>query len=88
MSPSEHIADDNGLLWTLKMKVSDKVQEGEYIITLKNVNYRLPQSSTTIALAPVDGVLTVKKNLKGDVDGDGEVDVNDVQTTINIILKK
>ena len=88
LSPSEHIADDNGLLWTLKMKVSDKVQEGEYIITLKNVNYRLPQSSTTIALAPVDGVLTVKKNLKGDVDGDGEVDVNDVQTTINIILKK
>ncbi len=88
LSPSEHIADDSGLLWTLKMKVSDKVQEGEYTITLKNASYRLSQSSTTIALAPVDGVLTVKKNLKGDVDGDGEVDVNDVQTTINIILKK
>ena len=70
------------------MKVSDKVQEGEYTITLKNASYRLSQSSTTIALAPVDGVLTVKKNLKGDVDGDGKVDVNDVQTTINIILKK
>ena len=26
--------------------------------------------------------------IKGDVDGDGTVDVNDVQTTINIILKK
>jgi hypothetical protein len=26
--------------------------------------------------------------IKGDVDGDGVVDVNDVQTTINIILKK
>lgn len=88
LSPSEHIADDNGLLWTLKMKVSDKVQEGEYTITLKNVNYRLPQSSTTIALAPVDGILIIKKGLKGDVDGDGVVDVNDVQTTINIILKK
>ena len=28
------------------------------------------------------------RGLKGDVDGDGVVDVNDVQTTINIILKK
>ena len=27
-------------------------------------------------------------DIKGDVDGDGVVDVNDVQTTINIILKK
>ncbi len=27
-------------------------------------------------------------DIKGDVDGDGTVDVNDVQTTINIILKK
>jgi hypothetical protein len=28
------------------------------------------------------------RGIKGDVDGDGTVDVNDVQTTINIILKK
>ncbi len=28
------------------------------------------------------------RGIKGDVDGDGVVDVNDVQTTINIILKK
>lgn len=28
------------------------------------------------------------RGIKGDVDGDGMVDVNDVQTTINIILKK
>ena len=59
-------------------------------------NVVLPSTFTVSVYAKKDGYLNSDIatqeidvcGIKGDVDGDGVVDVNDVQTTINIILKK
>lgn len=75
----------DGVTYVYKITASDEGEGGSVVI---------PNMFTLSVYAKKEGyensepATEVIENLKGDVDEDGVVDVNDVQTTINIILKK
>lgn len=82
-----------GVDFVYDVKVADAKNGSGNNVAMSTV-YQVSVYATKAGLANSDIVtqdITVGgsgSDLKGDVDGDGSVDVNDVQTTINIILGK
>lgn len=70
----------------LTLHVADDLTAGKYAITIKNASYAKP-NGTLVSLENTTSVITLTDYIKGDANGDGNVSVVDVISTINYILQ-
>ena len=79
------INGNDGAILTVSLKANNGIAEGELNATIKNV---ILTTADETKMKPKDSSFTIKTKtlLKGDADGDGEIDVTDVVSTINYII--
>lgn len=79
------INGNDGAILTVSLKADNGIAEGELGATIKNI---ILTTADETKMKPKDSSFTIKTKtlLKGDADGDGEIDVTDVVSTINYII--
>ena len=79
------INGNDGTILTVSQKADGDIAEGELNATIKNV---ILTTADETKMKPKNSSFTIKTMvlLKGDADGDGEIDVTDVVSTINYII--
>lgn len=79
------INGNDGTILTVSLKADGDIAEGELNATIKNV---ILTTADETKMKPKNSSFTIKTMvlLKGDADGDGEIDVTDVVSTINYII--
>ena len=87
LSGSE-LSDNDGVILTLKVNIADNVDYGDYAVKIQNAKYSLPSGAAKVAMPETVGVLTVANYLKGDVNGDGDVDIADAVCIVNHVVGK
>ena len=85
-SQPQVVNKSEGIILTLKLKVADNMDVGEYAVKIHNVKFLSTSGTTTIP--ETIGLLTLKGNKKGDINGDGEVTVTDALMIVDTILSK
>ena len=83
------IAAGKGKVMTIQMKPkAGSVPIGTYEVNVKAIKFATSEMADKYAGTDCESSYEVLDYILGDADGDGTVDVNDVTTTINYILKK
>ena len=82
----DEISTGNGTIVNLKVNIPSDYTAGDYITTMSNIKLMYGQTKTL--LDDVTSILRVMACKPGDSDGDDVVDVADVVTTVNYILKR
>jgi uncharacterized repeat protein (TIGR02543 family) len=77
MSSGENVYG-NGTLVTLKLRVKDNAGEGGVPVAI-TVNKVIDEVETAVPFRTVDGTISVRDVIYGDVNGDGDVDIADLQ---------
>ncbi len=77
----------NGDILKVTLDIAESVADGDYSISLKDIVLS-DVNNTEFHPADVQGKLTVKSYMLGDVDNSGAVNINDVVCIINHILNK
>ena len=85
---SNEIKENDGIIWKLKLKVANEVEEGDYVIKIQNAQYSLKAENSTIPMPSTVSLLTVNKDKKGDMNDDGFIDISDVVILVNKILNQ
>lgn len=75
---------NNGVLYTIPVTVAEGTVDGEYDITLSNVELSTT-SNTVINIPTASYKLTVMSAIPADVDGNGKVDHDDVKAVVGVI---
>lgn len=83
--PVENITGSEGAVLDLTLETSDEMTEGEYDVTISNINLTT-SDETKITPADVTCKLTVHNSIPGDSNGDGSIDVTDIVSIANGIL--
>ena len=84
---SKALTDNDGLVLTIKAHVADNIAEGEYAIGVQSpliVN----TDGTKPAVQSTQSKITIEDYTKGDVDGDGVIDLADAVLIINHYVGK
>jgi len=84
---SKALADNDGLVLTIQAHVADNIAEGEYAIGVQSpliVN----TDGTKPAVQSTQSKITIEDYTKGDVDGDGVIDLADAVLVINHYVGK
>ena len=81
------IEGTEGPLMTLALQVASDVAEGSYIANIENI-VLTHVDGTKQKTDPVSFTLTVSTYIRGDANGDFEIDVADVVAIVNYILEK
>jgi hypothetical protein len=84
---SKSLTDNDGLVLTIQAHVADNIAEGEYAIGVQNpliVN----TDGTKPAVQSTQSKITIVDYIKGDVDGDGVIDLADAVLIINHYVGK
>ena len=84
---SKALTDNDGLVLTIKAHVADNIAEGEYAIGVQSpliVN----TDGTKPAVQSTQSKITIEDYTKGDVDGDGVIDLADAVLVINHYVGK
>ena len=81
------IEGTEGPLMTLALQVASDVAEGSYIANVENI-VLTHVDGTKQKVDPVSFTLTVSTYIRGDANGDLEIDVADVVAIVNYILEK
>lgn len=86
----DDFAGNSGPLVKAALTIADGMADGEYNVYVRNIVLSLPDGNNLNKVKPADATskLTIRNYKPGDVDNDGEVDVNDVGCTINYILEQ
>ena len=79
-------AGNEGLLFSLVVKVPDDALGEDYAVRLSNSTFTLGDLSEHHAEGDAVANITVKPYIPGDVNGDGEVSIADANTVIIIII--
>ena len=82
----ETFTGNDGEVMTLKVKVADDMEDGDYPIILKNIKLTQTDISKYYEVAEVKSTLTVSSYMLGDINGDQKVDVSDYIGVANRIL--
>lgn len=84
-----HINGNEGTLLSLPLFANNNVEEGENIISLRNI-VLTTESGKTLYPKDSEATLTVKPTsyTMGDVNGDSNINVTDVVSVVNHILKR
>lgn len=78
------VVGNSGALFTIPVKVAEGTADGDYELTLSNVELSTTDNKA-INLAQSKVKLTVSSGKVGDVTGDGEVNIDDVSAIIAVI---
>jgi len=84
---SKALTDNDGVVLTIKAHVDDNIIEGEYAIGVQSpliVN----TDGTKPAIQSTQSKITIEDYIKGDVDGDGVIDLADAVLIINYYVGK
>lgn len=82
----QSISGNNGALLNLVLNVGS-VAKGDYEVVLRNIVASDADASSSVDLADSYSILHVGDAMKGDVTGDGRVNVTDIMAVANYILK-
>lgn len=88
------IFDNEGAVATCKFKFSNTILPGNYQVILKNITLnnasktKIDEIRVTFTVAGSEGDSWECSHIHGDVNGDGEVTIEDVNEVIDILLKK
>ena len=85
---SKEVSGNSGAILTLKLNVADEVVVGDYAVKVVNAKYSLTSGSTSVALPETVSRLTIENYMKGNVNGDGEVDIADAVCIVNHVVGK
>ena len=85
ITPVENIAGSEGAVLNVTLETSESMAEGEYDVTISNINLTTPDETKTTP-ADVTCKLTVNNSIPGDANGDGSIDVTDIVSIANAIL--
>ena len=83
---SKEIRGNDGAIWTLRLKVSDNVANGEYAIKISNAKYSSSIGTSSVNMPETVGKLTVSQYKRGDVNSDGDVDIADAVCIVNHVV--
>ena len=85
---SKEIKDNDGAIWTLKLNVAEDMEVGDYPVKIQNAKYSLTSGSAKVTMPEVTSILTIENYKKGDVNGDGDVDIADAVCIVNHVVGK
>ena len=78
---------NSGNLFNLMLNIDANAEDGDYVISATNIELS-DNTGTAYAGKDVDGIVTVKSYILGDVDGNGHHSINDVVCIINHVLNR
>ena len=84
---SKALTDNDGLVLTIKAHVTDNIAEGEYAIGVQSP-LMVNTDGTKPAVQSTQSKITIEDYTKGDVDGDGVIDLADAVLIINHYVGK
>lgn len=79
------IYGNDGVILTITLKADEEITVGNANAEIRDIVLTLPDE-TKIKTKPIAFSIGVKRRLKGDADGDGEIDVTDIVAMINYIM--
>jgi len=79
------INGNDGIILTITLKADEEITVGNANAEIRDIVLTLPDE-TKIKTKPITFPIGVNKRLKGDADGDGEIDVTDIVAMINYIM--
>lgn len=79
------INGNDGIILTITLKADEEITVGNANAEIRDIVLTLP-NEMKIKTRPVTFSIDVNKRLKGDADGDGEIDVTDIVAMINYIM--
>ena len=85
---SKEITGNDGAIMTLKLKVADDMAFGNYAVNIQNAKYSLPLGDEKVSLPETVSKLSIGNYIKGDVNGDGDVDIADAVCIVNHVVGK
>jgi hypothetical protein len=85
---SNEVAGNDGAILTLNLKVADNVAVGNYDVKIQNAKYSLTSGSASVSMPDMVSVLIIEDHIKGDVNGDGDVDIADAVCVVNYVVGK
>ena len=85
---SKEITGNDGAIMTLKLKVADDMAFGDYAVNIQNAKYSLPLGDEKVSLPETVSKLSIGNYIKGDVNGDGDVDIADAVCIVNHVVGK
>jgi hypothetical protein len=85
---SKEVKGNDGAIVNVKLSVADNVALGYYAVTVQNAKYSLTSGSAKVTMPETIGLLSIEDYLKGDVNGDGEVDIADAVCIVNHVVGK
>lgn len=83
---SNELNGNDGTVLTLRLKVSDKVVNGDYAIKILNAKYSIASGSASVNMPETISKLTINQYKKGDVNNDGNVDIADAVCIVNHVV--
>lgn len=83
---NETFTGNEGEIATMKLLISEDIEEGKYPIVLKKVKLSETDISNYYYTETVQTSLTVVSYVSGDISGDGEIDVSDYIGVANFIM--
>lgn len=78
---------NSGNLFNLMLSIDANAEDGDYVISATNIELS-DNTGTAYAGKDIDGIVTVKSYILGDVDGKGQHSINDVVCIINHVLNR
>ena len=85
---SKDVKGNEGVIWTLKLRVPEDIAEGEHEVKIQNAKYSLTSGSTSVTLPETISRLTIVAYQKGDANGDNSVDIADAVCIVNHVVGK
>jgi hypothetical protein len=83
---SKEINGNDGIIWTIRLKVADNVANGDYAIKILNAKYSIESGSAKVNMPETTNKLTISQYKKGDVNNDGDVDIADAVCIVNHVV--
>lgn len=84
---NEKIADTSGAILNAALTIGESVNEGSYEATISNIVVT-KTDGTQLKLSDAKFNIVVTNVIKGDANGDGEVNVSDIVEIVNYIMNK
>jgi hypothetical protein len=72
----------------MTLRVADDVAVGDYAVKIQNAKYSLASGSASVKMPETTGLLTIEDYVKGDVNGDGDIDIADAVCIVNRVVGK
>ncbi|MBR6319659.1 MAG: hypothetical protein IKR50_04390 [Prevotella sp.] len=86
-NPSKEIKGNDGTVFVLMVNTSN-LPCGKHFVTIKNAKYSAVSVTAPIVLPDTKAILKIEETTWGDLNGDGLVNISDIMTIIEIMVKQ